>query len=268
MPTSTRKNGITLIALIITIIVMLILVGVTINVALNGGLFDKAKTASDGTQKEVDREALISAVIGTLNDDGTVNLTELQANLPDDFEYSNGIYTNTKNGKQYTVDPETGKVEENTSTPPVTLPIAGTYNSYITNVSAVKAIILNNDGQTGKLIVQNGNAEVEQSITYEYDESNNAVTLDDMNFNFKTIGNNKILLIFGNGMYMIYTTQGSSNIATLEGTYGEEPDEETFTTEGTFTNDNTTGKYCIIDNYMYTQMEGNFYKIDVTSFLQ
>ena len=115
MPTSTRKNGITLIALIITIIVMLILVGVTINVALNGGLFDKAKTASDGTQKEVDREALISAVIGTLNDDGTVNLTELQANLPDDFEYSNGIYTNTKNGKQYTVDSETGKVEQYTT---------------------------------------------------------------------------------------------------------------------------------------------------------
>ena len=45
----TKYNkGITLIALIITIIVMLILVGVTVNVALNGGLFDTAKQAASG----------------------------------------------------------------------------------------------------------------------------------------------------------------------------------------------------------------------------
>ena len=43
-----NDKGITLIALIITIIVMLILVGVTVNVALNGGLFDAAKQAASG----------------------------------------------------------------------------------------------------------------------------------------------------------------------------------------------------------------------------
>ena len=37
------NKGITLIALIITIIIMLILVGVTINYSLNGGLITKAK---------------------------------------------------------------------------------------------------------------------------------------------------------------------------------------------------------------------------------
>ena len=42
----TNENGITLIALIITIIVMLIMVAVTINVAMQGGLFTKAKTAA------------------------------------------------------------------------------------------------------------------------------------------------------------------------------------------------------------------------------
>ena len=42
-----NKKGITLIALIITIIVMLILVGVTINVALNGGLFETAPNKID-----------------------------------------------------------------------------------------------------------------------------------------------------------------------------------------------------------------------------
>ena len=44
-----RANGITLIALIITIIIMLILVGVTISVALNGGLIGKAQEARRGT---------------------------------------------------------------------------------------------------------------------------------------------------------------------------------------------------------------------------
>ena len=111
-----KEKGITLIALIITIIVMLILVAVTINVALNGGLFEKAKTASDGTQKEADREALISAVIGTLNDDGTVNLINLQSHLPEGFVYSNGIYTSRDSGKQYTVDLDTGRVQEYTET--------------------------------------------------------------------------------------------------------------------------------------------------------
>ena len=39
-----NKKGITLIALIITIIVMLILVGVTVATISDGGLFQKAKT--------------------------------------------------------------------------------------------------------------------------------------------------------------------------------------------------------------------------------
>ena len=50
-----QEQGITLIALIITIIVMLILVGVTISVALNGGLFETATKAATGTQKEKER---------------------------------------------------------------------------------------------------------------------------------------------------------------------------------------------------------------------
>ena len=47
----TKKNkGITLIALVITIIVMLILVGVTINLAVNGGLFGYAGNAAKQTE--------------------------------------------------------------------------------------------------------------------------------------------------------------------------------------------------------------------------
>ena len=50
------KKGITLIALIITIIVMLILVAVTINIAVNGGLFGYAGNAAKETKEAMESE--------------------------------------------------------------------------------------------------------------------------------------------------------------------------------------------------------------------
>ena len=61
----SNKRGITLIALIITIIVMLILVAVVINVAYQEGLFEKARIAAYNTQKEAYKEELTSAVAST-----------------------------------------------------------------------------------------------------------------------------------------------------------------------------------------------------------
>jgi len=54
------QKGITLIALIITIIVMLILVGVSVTVALNGGLFNTAQNAKEQTEVERDEELALS----------------------------------------------------------------------------------------------------------------------------------------------------------------------------------------------------------------
>ena len=50
------QKGITLIALVITIIVMLILVAVTISMAINGGLFEKAGKATGDTRNAMDAE--------------------------------------------------------------------------------------------------------------------------------------------------------------------------------------------------------------------
>ena len=50
------NKGITLIALVITIIVMLILVGVTISMAVNGGLFDYAGKATGETKNALNAE--------------------------------------------------------------------------------------------------------------------------------------------------------------------------------------------------------------------
>lgn len=51
------QKGITLVALVITIIVMLILVGVSVTVAINGGLFDKAREGKTGWEGSQSNEA-------------------------------------------------------------------------------------------------------------------------------------------------------------------------------------------------------------------
>ena len=54
MKKSLKEKGITLIALVVTIIILLIIAGVTIGVATNGtGLFEKAKLATDKYSNEV-----------------------------------------------------------------------------------------------------------------------------------------------------------------------------------------------------------------------
>ena len=78
-----NQKGITLIALIITIIVMLILVGVTVATAINGGLFETARKASEDTQIEADKEKLQAAVAGAFDAvEGIVDGTKLETNLP------------------------------------------------------------------------------------------------------------------------------------------------------------------------------------------
>ena len=63
-----NQKGITLIALIITIIVMLILVGVSVSVALNSGLFKAAQGAAINTEAERVNETALSN--GTINING------------------------------------------------------------------------------------------------------------------------------------------------------------------------------------------------------
>ena len=63
------KNGITLIALIITIIVMLILVSVTVTTAIKGGLFDAAIMARQRHEEEYIKERLQIAIVDTIDDD-------------------------------------------------------------------------------------------------------------------------------------------------------------------------------------------------------
>ena len=63
-----NQKGITLIALIITIIVMLILVGVSVNIALNNGLFKATQNAATQTKEAVKQENALSSGQVTVGD--------------------------------------------------------------------------------------------------------------------------------------------------------------------------------------------------------
>ena len=77
-----REKGITLIALVITIIVLLILAGVTI-VMLTGdnGILTKARTAQTTNDEETAKEQIKIAVMGSYGKDGELNYDDLKQNL-------------------------------------------------------------------------------------------------------------------------------------------------------------------------------------------
>ena len=85
---------------ILNIIVMLILVGVTISVALNGGLFKTAQEATANTLIEAEKEQLLSAVVAAIGDDAKVNFTKLDSNLPtSEWSGTGGTYISPKKNK-------------------------------------------------------------------------------------------------------------------------------------------------------------------------
>ena len=82
------QNGITLIALIITIIIMLILVGVSVTVALNGGLFNAAKQAKDDTKTAIKAEQKL--------DNGKIKINGQWYNSVNDYLNNNPIVPEIK----------------------------------------------------------------------------------------------------------------------------------------------------------------------------
>ena len=85
-----RQKGITLIALIITIIVMLILVGVTVTTAINGGLFESTRKASRDTQKQSVLEEL-NALTAEFNADLYANPDKYYNEDDEDIDFDSVI---------------------------------------------------------------------------------------------------------------------------------------------------------------------------------
>ena len=177
------KKGITLIALVITIVVMLILVGVTVSVSLNGGLFSTAKEATDETQTAKESEELLMAAMGALGENGEVDLSKLDNSLPQGFQKTEtGAYKSTTTGNIFTVATN-GKItlegsssEEEPETP-VTPPQVQTQISFTIDGTTYYA----EEGMTWKEWCEDSTYCTLTGVTCEVVISYNSATLIDSN---------------------------------------------------------------------------------------
>ena len=105
-----EAKGITLIALVITIIVLLILAGVTIaTLTGDNGILGKANDAKTQTEQAKEDENLKIAIAGSYGTDGKLNLKDLKDNLK-----NQGIYTNSNEFPlEVTVNGEKKKIDAN-----------------------------------------------------------------------------------------------------------------------------------------------------------
>ena len=105
-----EAKGITLIALVITIIVLLILAGVTIaTLTGDNGILKKAGDAKTQTEQAKEDENLKIAIAGSYGTDGKLNLKDLKDNLK-----NQGILTNSNEFPlEVTVNGEKKKIDAN-----------------------------------------------------------------------------------------------------------------------------------------------------------
>ena len=98
---SKTQKGITLIALIVTIIVLLILAGVSINMVFsNGGILDKAKSAEKRSTIAKEKEIVEMAylAVSTENVGGEITLDDLQAEIENMVGANKTVTTLDENG--------------------------------------------------------------------------------------------------------------------------------------------------------------------------
>ena len=85
-------KGITLVALIITIIILLILAGIAISSLSNSGLFSKTQDAVQKSKQADLEEQVKLAVMASLDNSGNLVKTELITNLGKSLEKASGDF--------------------------------------------------------------------------------------------------------------------------------------------------------------------------------
>ena len=135
---------------------MLILVGVTVTVAVNGGLFEKSKEAAKGTEIEREKEELTSAITTAYNvETGKVDKTKLKDALGTGWSLAEGDtapYTVTSpKGNKFTVSTDgtieyTGKGGDDN--PPSGDDVPSTYTETIADLPETVEVIKYKDLET------------------------------------------------------------------------------------------------------------------------
>ena len=116
------KSGITLIALVITIIVLLILAGVTIaTLTGDNGILTKAQSAKKvSTDAEIEEKIKLAVIASKINESNTVDTDVLTKELNNQFvddgwektEIDANTWKVTVNGQSYKIDLTTGTIEK------------------------------------------------------------------------------------------------------------------------------------------------------------
>ena len=132
-------NGITLVALVITIIILLILAGITISTLTQSGLFGKAKEAKEQYSKAAAMEKLQMEVLASYDASGDLDLAKLKENITGNIdgaaieEGNEFPLTVTVDGEKFIVK-ENGEVSHNgkgTTAPAIDDPIEKIKNTIL-----------------------------------------------------------------------------------------------------------------------------------------
>ncbi len=97
------NSGVTLVALIVTIIILLILAGVSISALVgNNGILKQATNAADKAEIEDAREKIALEVVGSYDDSGRFHIDKLKENLSNNLEIdTSGIGNSLPTGTFY-----------------------------------------------------------------------------------------------------------------------------------------------------------------------
>ena len=162
------NKGITLIALVITIIVLLILAGVTIAMLTgDNGILTKANNSKNETAKATAKEKVQTEVMASYGTDGKIDLDQLNKNLQNisGIKYNGSAISDSNKiaslPATVTVDGYNVKIEENGTTTasgsdtPVTPPTGGTIT-----ITDAKKDEMKNKTENSKLTVTDGTVKI------------------------------------------------------------------------------------------------------------
>ena len=133
-----RNKGITLIALVVTIIVLLILAGVSINMLTGqNGILNRASEAKEKTGNAQTEELVKFAVMSSIGTDGLIDLNQLKTEIESQGGRVTGTtfpVTVTIGKLSYQID-QTGNITEASTTPQISYTVTNTDGTEITDTA-------------------------------------------------------------------------------------------------------------------------------------
>ena len=133
-----RNKGITLIALVVTIIVLLILAGVSINMLTGqNGILNRASEAKGKTENAQTEELVKFAVMSSIGTDGLIDLNQLKTEIESQGGRVTGTtfpVTVTIGNSSYQID-QTGNITEASTIPQISYTVTNTDGTEITDTA-------------------------------------------------------------------------------------------------------------------------------------